>query len=80
MTGKIWDLILPSEIIEFAANIWQTDGRVGYDLEVTVSLIFTRCFTGSISVSRDKKDINVNFICLIVSGRFYKMGKFKVFF
>lgn len=45
---------------------------VGYDLEATLSLIFTRCFTGGVSASRDKEDINVNFIYLITSGRFDK--------
>lgn len=45
---------------------------VGYNLEATLSLIFTRCFTGGVSASRDKEDINVNFIYLITSGRFDK--------
>lgn len=45
---------------------------VGYDLEATLSLIFTRCFTGGVSASRDKKDITVNFIYLITSSRFDK--------
>lgn len=45
---------------------------VGYDLEATLFLIFTRCFTGGVSASRDKEDINVNFIYLITSGRFDK--------
>lgn len=45
---------------------------MGLDLEATLSLIFTRCFTGGVSASRDKEDINVNFIYLITSGRYDK--------
>jgi hypothetical protein len=45
---------------------------VEYYLEATLSLIFTRCFNGGVSASRDKEDINVNFIYLIISGRFDK--------
>lgn len=43
-----------------------------YNLEATLYLIFTRCFTCGVSASRDKEDINDNFIYLITSGRFDK--------
>lgn len=44
----------------------------GYNLEATLSLIFTRCVTCGVSAWRDKEDINDNFIYLITSGRFDK--------
>lgn len=37
------------------------------------TLIFIRCFTGGVSASRDRQDINDNFIYLITSERFDKM-------
>lgn len=68
---KSRDLIVLFEIIEFVPDTWQT-GALWETTWKFPSLIFTRCFTGGISASRDKKDINVNFIYLIVSGRFYR--------
>lgn len=66
--------IIGGKILQFSCiflNYWVcikylTDWcLVGYDLEATLSLIFTRCFTSGVSASRDKVGINDNFIYLI---------------
>lgn len=65
------NLVIVFLIIEFALNIWQTDALLIQFGSYTLSDLY-QMFHLCVSASRDKEDINDNFIYLITSGRFDK--------